>query len=301
MPEITTTAAAPTNPTPAAPAVARQAEPTRHDGTPRPGVIADAQYDALPDDQKAGYSRVRKGPQGGSEWIERSKLEAEPVVNKTATTDTTATTLAPGEKYKFGSYEFTESEIADLMKFKGETELRRAAVPADPSQYKIELPKDLVMPAGVEWRFNEADPALAAARSWSHAQGLSQDQFSSLLGQYVSMEALKESTYRGAMKRELDALGANATMRVTALQTWLDGLVGPDIAKHMKAGMFSARIVEGYELMAKKFSSQGVASFRQDGREPGGQPGRVSEAEYDAMSVAERYTYSKGFDQKQFK
>jgi hypothetical protein len=103
------------------------------------------------------------------------------------------------------------------------------------------------------------------------------------------------------MKQQLDALGVNATMRVTALQTWLDGVVGPDIAKHMKAGMFSAKIVEGFEKIANKMSTQGHASFRQDGREPEGQPGRVSEEQWETMSSAERWNYSRGFDQKQFR
>jgi hypothetical protein len=49
------------------------------------------------------------------------------------------------------------------LKHKGETDLRRAAVPANPSKYVIEA-KNVVLRPGVEWRFNEADPALAAAR-----------------------------------------------------------------------------------------------------------------------------------------
>jgi hypothetical protein len=103
------------------------------------------------------------------------------------------------------------------------------------------------------------------------------------------------------MKRELDALGANATMRVTALETWLNGMDGSEIAKHMRQGMFSAKIVEGLETIAKKFATQGHASFTQHGRTPQDAPGRASEAEYDAMSQSERYAYAKGFDQKQFR
>jgi hypothetical protein len=197
---------------------------------------------------------------------------------------------------RLGDLELTGQQISDLLKHKGETDLRRAAVPADPSQYKIEA-KDVVLPPGVEWRFNEAAPALAAARTWAHANGLSQDQFGSLLGQYASMEAAKEATFRNAMKRELDALGANATMRVTALETWLNGMVGPEIAKHMRQGMFSAKIVEGLETIAKKFATQGHASFTQHGREPEnpnrGPLSSMSEEQYNAMSAAERFRVSR--------
>jgi hypothetical protein len=292
---VVTTSTAPADPTSPGPLTQHQAEPTRHDGSPRPGVIPDAQYDALPPADRDRFARVRKGPEGGSEWIERSKLEAEPADPSKATA--APATTAPGDKIKVGQFEVTETEFADLMKFKGETELRKAAVPSDPTGYKVELPADTVMPPGMEWKFNEADPALAVARAWAHKTGLTQPQFAELLGQYAGMEAAKESTYRAAMKRELDALGANATMRVTALQTWLDGVVGPDIAKHMKAGMFSAKIVEGFEKIANKMTSQGAASFRQDGREPAvngrGPLSSMSEEAYGALSAQERFKISR--------
>jgi hypothetical protein len=85
------------------------------------------------------------------------------------------------------------------------------------------------------------------------------------------------------------------------LETWLNGMVGPEIAKHMRQGLFSAKIVEGLEVIAKKFATQGHASFTQHGRTPEAGGNRVSEAEYDAMSQSERYAYAKSFDQKQFR
>jgi hypothetical protein len=41
--------------------------------------------------------------------------------------------------------------------------------------------------------------------------------------------------------------------------------------------------------------------FPAHGREPQGAPGRVSEAEYDAMSQAQRWDYARSFPQSQFK
>jgi hypothetical protein len=110
----------------------------------------------------------------------------------------------------------------------------------------------------------------------------------------------KEWTFRNVMKGELDELGANATVRVTALQTWLQGTIGPELAKSLCSGLFSEKQVRALELLANKHSSQGAASFRQDGREPHGQPGRVSEEQWSGMSAAERWNYARGFDQKQF-
>jgi hypothetical protein len=288
---VTTTAAAPSNPSP-------PGEITRADGTPRPGAIARNDYDRLSPDKQAAYAHVsREG--GGQDIVPRSSLPSEqsPAPTTAAQPGEASPALVPGEKYKFGDLELTGQEISDLLKHKGETDLRRAAVPADPSQYKIEA-KDAVLPPGVDWRFNEADPALAAARTWAHANQLSQDQFASLLGQYASMEATKEATFRAAMKRELDALGANATMRVTALETWLNGVVGTDLAKHVRQGMFSAKIVQALEVIATKFASQNHASFTQSGRVPetggnGGPLSRLSDADYEAMPASERFRMSR--------
>jgi hypothetical protein len=299
--DIATTSTSANTPTPAAPSPPPAPAAPAAPQSQTPGVISDAAYDALPVADQDRFSRVRKGPDGGSEWRERSTLQSEAAASVQQAGQQPGATLNPDEKYKFGDLELTGQQISDLLKHKGETDLRRAAVPPDPSGYRIEA-KDAVLPPGMDWRFNDADPALAAARTWAHANGLSQDQFGSLLGQYASMEAAKEATYRNAMKRELDALGSNATMRVTALENWLNGVVGPELTKHMRQGMFSAKIVEGLEKIATKFATQGHASFTQRGRTPQDtQPGRVSEDEYAGMTVAQRYAYSKSFDQKQFR
>jgi hypothetical protein len=296
MAETTSTAA--DNPTPPGPLTQMQSEPTRHDGSQPQGVISDAAYDALPAQDRDRFSRVRKGPDGGSEWRERSTLQSEvgdPAV-KPAGDASTAPTLVPDQVYQFGDLELKGQEILDLLKHKGETDLRRAALPTDPSQYRIEA-KDVVLPPGMDWKFNEADPALAAARNWAHANQLSQDQFSSLLSQYASMEAAKEATFRSAMKGELEKLGANATLRMTALGTWLNGVVGADLAKSMVAGCFSEKQVRGLELLAKKFVSQGHASFSQAHREPNtggrGPLSSMSDAEYSALSASEKYSIAK--------
>jgi hypothetical protein len=290
---VTTTAAAPSNPTPPGP-LSTPVQPA----APRPGSISGADFSRLPPAEQERFAILRL-PDGGQEYVRREELEkaATAAGNQAAAKPgETSPALVPEQTYKFGDLELTGQQISDLLKHKGETDLRRAAVPADPSQYKIEA-KDAVLPPGVEWRFNEADPALAAARTWAHANGLSQDQFGSLLGQYASMEAAKEATFRTAMKRELDALGANATMRVTALETWLNGMVGPEITKHMRQGMFSAKIVEGLEVIAKKFATQGHASFTQHGRVPdtsgNGPLSSMSDEVYNATSAAERYRLSR--------
>jgi hypothetical protein len=103
-----------------------------------------------------------------------------------------------------------------------------------------------------------------------------------------------------AARAEVEKLGAHGTARVTAVDTWLRGTLGDDLGKAVRGMMLTAKAVEGIEKLMTKMSTQGHASFRQDGREPQGAPGRVSEAEYNAMTPGERYTYSKSFPQSQF-
>jgi hypothetical protein len=117
-------------------------------------------------------------------------------------------------------------------------------------------------------KIDAADPALNDLRALCKRIGLTQAEFSDVLAVYASTEAKKELAFRAEMKNQLEKLGTNATMRVTALQTWLRGLVGDDLAKSMTAGLFSEKQVRGLEALANKFASQGAASFRSiaDGR-----------------------------------
>jgi hypothetical protein len=296
-----TVATAPFTP-PAAPSAAPPASaspPSPQRAPPpaaRPGSISAADYHRLEPAEQSKWANLP-----GGQWIERAKLESEQAdPTKPATADGKAAVTADG-KLRVGDFELSAEDVSTLMQQKATNDLRATQVPADPNGYRIELPKDFVLPAGLDFKFNEADPALAAARAWSHSVGLSQEQFTGLLSQYASMKATEEATFRNAMKAELDKLGANATARVTAIETFYRGIVGDDLAKSVRASLFSAKVVEAWELVAKRMASQGAASFSQAHREPGGQTGRVSEEQWAGMSPRERWDYARGFDQSQFK
>jgi hypothetical protein len=287
------------------PAPASSASPPPQQSAPPAGVISDAAYDQLPTDaDRERFARVsRGGNDRGSQWQERSTLPSETTATTGQPGEQPNAALNPTEMYKLGDVELSGQKWLDLIKFKGEQELRATQVPAEASQYSLpdKLPAD-ALPPGFDFRFDANDPALAAAKNWAHANGLSQDQFTSLMTNYGAMEAKKQAVYAGAQRAELAKLGDRATMRVTALDTFFTGLLGAEAAKHIRGGMYSAGIVESLEKMASKFQSQNAASFRQDGREPNSSgPGRVSEEAYNAMSPGEKYSYSKSFDQKQFR
>jgi hypothetical protein len=200
-------------------------------------------------------------------------------------------------KLRVGDYELSPDDVAMLMQTKAAADLRATQVPADPTGYLPELPKDLKLPEGLQYEVDPADPALADLRTLAKKIGLTQEDFSALLGVHVAREAASEAKYRTAMKGELDKLGANATVRVTALTTWLRGTVGDEIATAMRQGMFSAKIVQGLEILATKMASQGHASFSQAHREPQvngrGPLSSMGEAEYNALSAQEKFRISR--------
>jgi hypothetical protein len=259
----------------------------------RAGLVSDADYEGLPPDQQANYARMPKaGDQGGAEWISREQVA-------TDSTKPAITAPAAGEKVKIGDMEVSAAELQEFFKSKGEAELKKAALPATPADYKTDLPANFEMPAGVEFKVDEADPLLLDARAWAHGKGFSQADFSELVGIYATAKGKEEATLTAAKQAEIGKLGANGTQRVTALDTWIRGMVGDRLAGPMRSMLVTADIVKGWEILQHKFSSQGAAAFSQAHREPGSN-GRLSESEYNAMSPAARLDYAHSVDQSQF-
>ena len=114
-------------------------------------------------------------------------------------------------------------------------------VPADPAAYELKLPVSLKLPEGIEFKVDATDPAYADMRAWAHKRGLSQDDFSEGLAIYASKVAREEATYRAAAAAEIAKMGANATMRVTAIETFLRGHVGDELATPMRSMIVSEK------------------------------------------------------------
>jgi hypothetical protein len=321
---VTTASLAADSPTPAAPAVARQPTPTAHDNqappnpyaippadrwgartaappaTPRNGTITNDQFSRLDPAEQAKYANVRGANGTGGEWVPRNTLPSE------SGTDP-AKTAAPGEasvtkdgKLRVGEHELGPEDIAGLMERRALEAVRATQVPAD-GVYEAKLPEAVKLPGDVKFEVNREDPAFKDLQAFAARTGLSQDQMSEVLAIYAGDRARDELVMRTAIAKNISALGANANARVSAVDQWIRGVVGDELGKEMRHMVVSEKIVRGFEKLISKFTSQGVASFRQDGREPQGAPGRVSEAEYNAMSGAERYAYAKSFPQSQFK
>jgi hypothetical protein len=169
-------------------------------------------------------------------------------------------------KYKIGGYELSESEAAGLMERHALEESRKLTMPAEPSGYALELPKDFVTPQGIEFQFFENDPAVALAREFAHKNGFSQEQFSAMSAIYATTRIQEITALNNAVKVEIGKLGAAGTARVTAVQGWLNAVVGPELGAAMNKAMFSAAVVQGFEKLMRHVTSQGGGTF-QPGRE----------------------------------
>jgi hypothetical protein len=262
---------------------------SRPSGT-RSSISSEAFHNLSADDQ-ARYSQVRTTDGNGTEWVPRADLEA---ASGTTTNGDGATV------HKFGDMEFTEQELRDLMTAKADADLRKTNLPATPEDYRPDLPQGIELPAGIEVTIDLADPLLADARRLAKAKKWSQEDFSDLIGIYATAKANEARTLSLAHAAEVEKMGANGTMRVTALETWLRGVVGDKLAKPMRSMMVTADIVRGLELLQSKFSSQGAASFRQDGREVR-TTGGVTDEQWGKMSSSERFAFAQSHDQSQFR
>jgi hypothetical protein len=174
-------------------------------------------------------------------------------------------------------------ERDELKAFKAAEDVKSLSRPQTADAYKIELPKDFKMPAGSkEYTFDMADPLLAAARTEAHAQGLSQEGFSKILGIYAASRAGEDARITAAAAAEVTKLGTNGPARVDAVMRVLDG-AGLGV---LKSTIVTAAQVEAWEAHISKMTSQGAAVFSSAHRVPPDDGGKI--AGFDKMSFEQK-------------
>jgi hypothetical protein len=203
-------------------------------------------------------------------------------------------TRTDGGKIKLAEgVELTEQELRDLVAHKAQTDSQKLSTP-QPGEYKLEFPHDYVLPQGVEWRWNEADPLLAQAREFASASGMTQDTFSKLLGLHAASQMKDMQEFAAAKAAEVQKLGDTANARVDAVKTWLKAMA-PDhfagLARVLEMAP-SAATVKGLEALMHRYTTQGAGGFND--REPI-IPGKLSDAEYGKLTYAERIEYASKF------
>jgi hypothetical protein len=199
--------------------------------------------------------------------------------------------LSPIERTEDGRFRFSpdlalsETELRELLAFKAADDSRRATL-TDPSAYKLALPADFVTPAGVEFSFSEDDPRARLAREFAFEAGLSQAQFERLIAIDAARQVEEIANFNRMVGNEVKKLGATGTQRVTAIQNFLRGSLGDELARPFIETLVSERMVKGWEQIIQRITGQGAGSYssaHRDAPESNGQiPG------YENMSFEAR-------------
>ncbi len=174
---------------------------------------------------------------------------------------------------------------------------RRLTLPAKPEDYKVELPKDFTPPVGVEFKFNEADPLLAQARTVAHELGIPQEGFQKLLGLYAGAQVATQAEIAAARNAEIAKLGATGPARVDAVTRWAVGTLGEAEGRQFASRLFTASDVQIAEKLISRMTGSGT--FKPTGREPPQAPGRLPPEQVAKMSLPEQLAYARQFDQRQ--
>ena len=185
----------------------------------------------------------------------------------------------------------------ELAAFKAGLDVKRATLPAKADDYKAELPADFKPPEGITYQFNSNDPLLAQAQAVALEAGLTQAQFSKLLGIYAGGQVASQQQIQTARNAEIAKLGAAGPARIDALTTFFRGYLGEADGNAVMARAFTAADVQRLEKLVSKITSQGGAGFRGNGREPPQPGGRLSREQIDKLTPAQKLDYSRQFDQ----
>jgi hypothetical protein len=152
----------------------------------------------------------------------------------------------------------------------------------------LDLPADFVMPEGQNWKWATDHPVLGPligqSKELAHSLGMDQPAYSKMMSLFAASQIHEAQMISKAQAAEREKLGPNIAHRADSVSQFIRSAVGDDrISKGMTQRILTADDVVGWEKVIRKFTNQGVGSFRQDGREPPGQPGRVSEEVYNKM------------------
>lgn len=180
------------------------------------------------------------------------------------------------------------------MAFKAAEDSRRLTLPKTPEDLKLALTKNFKPPEGIEFVPDEKDPLLPQAKTFALKHGLSQEAFSELLDLHAAGQIGSMQHVNNAKAAEVAKLGPTGTARKTAVDTWLTAQVGEELGKELSTYTFTAKQIEGFEALIRKWTTQGASSFDPRHGEVN-QPGKVSQAEYDAMTFSEKRAYGAKF------
>ena len=112
-------------------------------------------------------------------------------------------------------------DVAELLTLKQQHDERAGQVPKDAAEYQVTLPEGFTLPDGVKFEVAADDPLLAEARAVAHEMGLTQAQFSKIMGLRAKMDVMAHETWNATLTAEKAKLGEKAVERIDTATAFL--------------------------------------------------------------------------------
>lgn len=148
-------------------------------------------------------------------------------------------------------------------------DLRKATLPPTPQDYKLALPENFTLPGDVKkFTFDEAGnkATFDSVKAWAHSRGMSQSDFSEMMGLYASHHAAQEAMLAARSQAELNKVGINVGQRIDAITRFVRSEMGDADARPVLASLVTDAQVRFMERMMTKLETQGVGRFSQSHR-----------------------------------
>ena len=168
-------------------------------------------------------------------------------------------------------------------------DLRKATLPPTPQDYKLALPENFTLPGDVKkFTFDEAGnkASFDDAKAWAHSRGMSQSDFSEMMGLYASHHARQEAALAARSQAEVAKIGINISQRADAISRFVRAEMGDDDARPVLASMVTDAQYRFVERMMTRLETQGVGSFSQKHRAAPDADSRIPG--YENMSFEQR-------------
>jgi hypothetical protein len=209
---------------------------------------------------------------------------------------TPAEPAADKPKIRFGDdvtgwSEASEDQVRQWAAEHAAAESRRATLPQSPEGYEVKLPETFKAPeAFKDWRPDGNHALMGQLREFSHRAGLSQDQFSQLLGLHASQQIGSAMMLEKAARAEVEKLGTNGTLRVGAVQDYIRSVAGDELYEKTKALLATAAMVQVWERVMQRAGVTSGSSYSGSRSSP--RTESISEADYQKLSYSEKKEYA---------
>lgn len=176
------------------------------------------------------------------------------------------------------------TKFGELSAFKAEHDAKATSLPAKPEDYKFELPADVKLPDGYEWKLDDKDPAFVALRSFAHENRLPQSAVSAILGIEAQRRASELDAQVALVQKEEAALGEKFPERKAAVEDFLRSNLDDRLYEGIRARI-DAGGAAGFEAVEKLIEIANGGSLPDGG---GANPAPKSTAELLYPSMAKK-------------